>query len=197
MIGNERYEALQFSAPVPSTFPLLIFYFFHGSTAPSGPRTPPCRGFEITPRYTKVGRIPLDESQRLISLNTQLTSDIHVPGGIRTHNSSKRAAANPRLIPRGHRDRRFVTCYILNEDLLWLLKFVAISVTLKLPYTSFSCERVMAAGKESSYTTSILAHHYTINKETKDRIHYFAFCESSSEWRRTQFLSWEHRPQLI
>ena len=31
--------------------------------------------------------------------------DIHAPGGIRTHNSSKRAVADPRLRPRGHWDR--------------------------------------------------------------------------------------------
>jgi hypothetical protein len=32
-------------------------------------------------------------------------TDIHAPGGIRTHNPSKRAAADPRLRPRGHWDR--------------------------------------------------------------------------------------------
>jgi hypothetical protein len=52
---------------------------------------------------------------------------------------------------------------------------------LKSLAASFSRERVMVAGKESSYTTSILAHHHAVNKETKDRIHYFAFCESSPE----------------
>ena len=40
--------------------------------------------------------------------NTQHSqeTDIHVPGGIRTRNPSKRAAANPRLRPRGHRDQQ-------------------------------------------------------------------------------------------
>jgi len=36
--------------------------------------------------------------------NSQET-DIHAPGGIRTLNPSKRAVADPRLRPRGHRDR--------------------------------------------------------------------------------------------
>ena len=37
-------------------------YFFHGSTDPSGPALPHCRGFEITlRRTTKFGRTPLDE----------------------------------------------------------------------------------------------------------------------------------------
>jgi len=33
-------------------------------------------------------------------------TDIHVPGGIRTRNSSKRVAADPRPRPRGYWDRR-------------------------------------------------------------------------------------------
>jgi hypothetical protein len=33
-------------------------------------------------------------------------TDIHAPGGTGTHNPSKRAAADPRLRPRGHWDRR-------------------------------------------------------------------------------------------
>jgi len=37
--------------------------------------------------------------------HTTLTTDIHAPGGIRTRNPSKRAAADPRLRARGHRER--------------------------------------------------------------------------------------------
>jgi hypothetical protein len=39
--------------------------------------------------------------------NTQHSqkTDIHASGGIRTRNPSKRAAADPRLRPRGHWDR--------------------------------------------------------------------------------------------
>ena len=33
--------------------------------------------------------------------NTTLTRNIHTPGGIRTHNSSKQVAAEPRFSPRG------------------------------------------------------------------------------------------------
>jgi hypothetical protein len=32
-------------------------------------------------------------------------TNIHAPGGIRTHNPSKREAVDPRLRPRGHWDR--------------------------------------------------------------------------------------------
>ena len=38
--------------------------------------------------------------------HTTLTTDIHVPGGIRSRNSSKRAAADRRLRLRGHRHRQ-------------------------------------------------------------------------------------------
>jgi hypothetical protein len=38
--------------------------------------------------------------------HTTLTRDIHATGGIRTHNPSKRAAADPRFRPCGHWDRQ-------------------------------------------------------------------------------------------
>jgi hypothetical protein len=53
-----------------------------------------------------------------------------------------------------------------------------------------------------------LAHHHAVNKETKDRIHYFAFCESSPEWKEnnscheniahSSFKSWnrEEQPEM-
>ena len=40
-----------------------------------------------------------------------LTRDIHDPGGIRTRSSSKRAAEDPRLRPRGHRDQLWNTVH--------------------------------------------------------------------------------------
>jgi len=47
-------------------------------------------------------------TQRSVPDNTQHSqqTDIHVPGGIRTQNPTKRAAVDPRLRPRGHRDRQ-------------------------------------------------------------------------------------------
>jgi hypothetical protein len=62
--------------------------------------------------YT-LGRTPLDEGSAFrrdlylhITQNSQ-ESDIHDPGGIRTRNPKSRSAANLRLRPRGHRQRRF------------------------------------------------------------------------------------------
>jgi hypothetical protein len=59
-------------------------------------------------RHTTVGRTPLDEgpARRRDLYLTTLTSDRHpAPGGIRTHDPSKRAAEDPRLRPHGHWDR--------------------------------------------------------------------------------------------
>ena len=48
--------------------------------------------------------------------NTQHSqeTDIHAPGRIRTRNPSKRAAVDPRLRPRGHRDRQHSLAYIFS-----------------------------------------------------------------------------------
>jgi hypothetical protein len=50
---------------------------------------------------------PLNARRRDLHLTTQHSQDrdIHAPGGIRTHNPSKKAAGNPRLKPRAHWDR--------------------------------------------------------------------------------------------
>jgi hypothetical protein len=58
-------------------------------------------------KHNTIGRTSLDEwsaRHRDLYLITQET-DIHTPGGIRTRNPSKRAAADPRLRPRGNWDR--------------------------------------------------------------------------------------------
>jgi hypothetical protein len=61
--------------------------------------------------HTTVGRTPLDEGsahRRDLYLTTQTLyrTNIHAPGGIRTHDPSKRSAADLRLRRRGHWDRR-------------------------------------------------------------------------------------------
>ena len=47
----------------------------------------------------------ISSAQRPLPDNTTFTTDIHAPGGIRTHNLSRREAADLRLRPRGHWDR--------------------------------------------------------------------------------------------
>ena len=57
-------------------------------------------------RWDSSGRV-ISSSQRPLPDNTQHSqlTNIHAPGGIRTHNLSRRAAADLRLRPRGYWDR--------------------------------------------------------------------------------------------
>jgi hypothetical protein len=85
--------------------------FSHGATAPSGPGPPHYRCFTITLIHTTLGRTSLDEwsaRRRDLYVTTQHSQKtaIHAPGENRTLKPSKRAAADPRLRPRGHWDRR-------------------------------------------------------------------------------------------
>ena len=74
------------------------------------------RFLDLTQRRSTVGRTPLDEWSarcRDLYLTTHNTHNIHAPGGIRTHNLSRRAAADLRLRPRGHWDRHiYIYIYI-------------------------------------------------------------------------------------
>ena len=64
-------------------------------------------------RHTTLGRTLLDEGaaqrRNLCLHNTQHSqkTDMHPASGSRTHNPSKRSAADPRLWPRGCRNRRY------------------------------------------------------------------------------------------
>jgi len=73
-----------------------------------------CRVCTITLRHTALG----SPTQRTLPDNTQHSeeADIHANGRIRIRNSSKRAAADPSLTPRGHcyrGDREFTSFQIL------------------------------------------------------------------------------------
>ena len=64
------------------------------------------RFLDYTQRHTTVGRTPLDEwsarhRNHYLTIQHSQQTNIHAPGGIRTHNLSRRAAADPRLRPRG------------------------------------------------------------------------------------------------
>ena len=80
----------------------------HGATAPSGPGPPHYRGLMITLRRTTLGTAPPEKvislTQTSLPENTQRSegANIHAFGGVRTHNASKREAADPSLRPRGH-----------------------------------------------------------------------------------------------
>jgi len=75
----------------------------------------------------------ISSSHKPLPDNTQHSqqTDIHAPGGIRTHNLNRRAAADLRLRPRGHWDRLFF--YNANPKfppLQWSAAFFAKSLQL-------------------------------------------------------------------
>ena len=85
------------------------------------------RFLDYTQRRATVGRTPLNEwsirRRKPLPDNTQHSqqTNIHAPGGIRTHNLSRRAAENLRLRPRGHWNRQstivsYYNLIIINED---------------------------------------------------------------------------------
>ena len=57
----------------------------------------------------------ISSSQRPLPDNTQHSqrTNIHAPGEIRTHDLSRRAAADLRLRPRGHWDRHYIILYYI------------------------------------------------------------------------------------
>jgi len=70
---------------------------------PSGQGPPHYRGFTITKNTPhSVGLLWTSDQPDADTTHTQHSHDVHVPGGIRTHYSSTRAAADARLRPRGH-----------------------------------------------------------------------------------------------
>jgi hypothetical protein len=79
------------------------------------------RFLDHTQRRTTVGRTPLDEwstHRRDLYLTTRNTHNRHTampPGGIRTHDLSRRAAADLRLRARGHWDRLLLQNMYLKE----------------------------------------------------------------------------------
>jgi hypothetical protein len=80
-----------------------FIFFRYSMSACSRPRPPRYRGFTITLRHATFGRIPPVEwtaqTKRPLPGSTlhPQQRDIHTFSGIRTHNSSKRAAADPCL----------------------------------------------------------------------------------------------------
>ena len=95
-----------------------VIFFCHGWTAPNGPGPPDYRRCAITLCLPHSVGIVCAHDRPVAETSTwqheTLTKDIHVLGGIRTHNPSKRMAADPRLRPRCHRDRH---CRIIEQTL--------------------------------------------------------------------------------
>jgi len=96
-----------------------VYFILSWRNSPSGPRPPiveASRSHSDIPQ--SVGLLwtsdqPVSETSTW--QHTTLTTDIHAPGEFRTHNIRKRAAADPRLRPRGHWER---LDYVLNTEIL-------------------------------------------------------------------------------
>jgi len=92
---------------------ILINFFPHGATVPSGPGPPHYRDFTITRRHTTLGRTPLDELSaryRELYLITHITHKrqmyMHPVRFEPTIPASERAQTH-RLRRRGHMDRNY------------------------------------------------------------------------------------------
>jgi hypothetical protein len=79
---------------------LLLFFFYRDTTAPSGPRSPYCRGFTITLRHTNsVGLLwtsDLPDAETSTWQHTALTTDKH-PCFRRDSNPQSQQASGRRL----------------------------------------------------------------------------------------------------
>jgi hypothetical protein len=105
------------ATPSPSLGPVRVWFFFFWRNSSSVARAsvftkfvdhthyaPPSVGFLWTSDQLVVETSTWQHSQQ---------TAIHAPAGIRTHNPSKRAAADLRLIPRGHWERQFEIILII------------------------------------------------------------------------------------
>ena len=93
-------------------------------------------------RQDSSGRV-ISPSQRPLPDNTQQSqqTNIHAPGGIRTHNLSRRAAADPRLRRRGHWYRPLTgTC--LKFPSVWQTLPEGYQLQRLQPFLTYSAHRV-------------------------------------------------------
>ena len=110
------------------------------------------RFIDHTQRRTTVGRTSLDEWSAprrdlyLTTHNTHSRQTSMPPGGIRTHDLSRRAAVDLRLRPRGHWDRHFKILHTINK--LNLTQFTGCIVYLHFPLHSAFGKKSLCTYKE-------------------------------------------------
>jgi hypothetical protein len=99
---------------------MVVNIFYYGATALVGQRPPHYRGFTHSDTTHIVGLLWTSDQPGAETSTwqyTTLTTDRHtfLTGGIRKHNVSKWAAADPHLRPRGHWDRQCCKIPILID----------------------------------------------------------------------------------
>ena len=114
-----------------------------------------------TQRRSTVGRTPLDEwsaRRKDLYLTTHNTHNIQTavpPGGIRTQNPSKRAAADPHLRPRGHWCRHmyvYIDIYIHLKSNVHLI----FGNIILFWYTNVPCSpSILCTGIPDSYDSHV------------------------------------------
>ena len=96
----------------------MPFFFSCGAAAQRGPWPPHSWGFLIIHNDASQSVGLLWTSDQLVAeTSTWQHTTIHAPGGIRTHDLSRRAAAELRLRPRGHWDRHITTIDVWCSDI--------------------------------------------------------------------------------
>ena len=104
---NVAHCAVLIPIHYPYKIPLFFFLLGHSPAVGQGLLIHEVSISHTTTHHSRQdssGRV-IRSSQRPLPDNTQHSQqrDFHDPGGIRTHSPSRRAAAEPRLRPRGHR----------------------------------------------------------------------------------------------
>jgi hypothetical protein len=129
------FESKVYFSSVGAANTALSSVFFLWRSSPSGSRPPHFRSSMITLRHTTHGRTPVDEwSARQRDL--YVTTQFHVPGGIRNHNPNRRSTADPHLRPRGHWDR--LSSIYTIYPLYTLYTHYIYSVTSSFSYAIYS-----------------------------------------------------------
>ena len=118
--------------------------------------------------YDSSGSV-ISPTQRPLPDKTQHSHqrDIHAPGGIRTHNPSKQAAADPLLRPCGHWDRQNLLLRLINRNfLLGCQRFLILANNqldaLFLMYLFISSLYMLRASQCSSSGDRIVLIHYLV-----------------------------------
>ena len=115
----------------------MKFFFFLSNRPPAVDQGPLIH--EVSSSHTTTHNTQQDSSGRVISQSQRPLPDntrhsqqtnIHAPGGIRTHNLSRRAAADLHLRPRGHWDRR--SCLLQLSD-IHIIKMTGNLLVPKVP----------------------------------------------------------------
>jgi hypothetical protein len=104
-------------------------------------------------------------SQRSLPDNTHHSQEknIQARGGIRTHNRGRRAAADPRLRPRGHWDRPFcfMFVHIKSVSVKYQIRGTAICKILcteKINNATISFENITKANQMSNFFSCNIVH---------------------------------------